>query len=83
MGLILDTLPPFSPVASLRFGESLAKTNPLPNRYQYPVYYTMAITNNPLSRLWNFNERPCIVPHEIHNGPNVVDRALSPKLKSC
>ena len=60
--------------------ESLVKANPLPNRYQYPVYYTQAITNNPLSKLWNFNERPCIVPPEIRNGLNVLKRALSLKM---
>ena len=31
--MILDTLPPFSLMASLLFGESLAKANPLLNRY--------------------------------------------------
>lgn len=80
--LILDKLLPPAVGLFLAFGEF--------SQWQIPYLIVTniryiprkGITHNPLSRLWNFNERPCIVPHEIHHGLNVVTRALSPKLKS-
>ena len=53
--------------------------NLAPNRYISGVLHYGSHPASPI-QVAKFSERPCIVPPEVRNGPNVVDRALSPNL---
>jgi hypothetical protein len=72
-----------SPIDGFFYSASLSlHTNPLPHRYQYPVYPSTGEHQSSLIQVLGFSERPFIVPPEVLTlCLNVGTRALSPKRK--
>ena len=54
------------------------EANFAPNRYISGILHSGSHQSSPIQAA-KFSERPYIVPPEVLSGPNVVNRALSPK----